>query len=167
MMMEAWYDYLHTMPHFKIFPFIVSILLLALGLYIVVFRHDVGRRLSFNSNILLCLLLSCGYSQNVTTHEQQQYTCAGHWTCQSTGDDSIWMEKTTIRAWRSTAIQITKNISKKETTNTLNLLVSMFPDCDPDYIESRISWHRNTCDVVSLVCDELISRKYPLLEVTM
>ena len=59
-----------------------------------------------------------------------------------------------------------QHIDEENSEDALVLLMNMFPDCDPRYIESRISWHMNSFDVVNLVCDELILRQYPLLKVT-
>ena len=49
--------------------------------------------------------------------------------------------------------------------NNLELLSSIFVDCDPGYIESRLAWHGNRPDVLSVVIEELTDQRYPRIQV--
>jgi len=54
---------------------------------------------------------------------------------------------------------------EEDREDSLTLLMEMFPDCDPLYIENRISWHGLRNGVVGVICDELITHQYPLMKV--
>ena len=53
----------------------------------------------------------------------------------------------------------------EDTEDPLSVLTSMFPDCDPQYIENRINWHGLRNGVMGIICDELIGHQYPLMKV--